>query len=296
MIKDWSKAGKFRFDEPLSAHTTFKIGGPCKVMLFPSTVEEIAEGIRLAKKEKLPYFILGNGSNFLVPDEGYPGVAIHLGEDFSKMQISGNRIRVQAGALMPTVAQRAYRAGLSGLEFASGIPGSIGGGVTMNAGAYGGEMKQVVEKVLVMDDQGRTFELNNEDMDFHYRHSCIQDHPWIILEVVFHLEPDQPEAILGRMEEFTRRRKEKQPLEYPSAGSTFKRPEGYFAGKLVDDTGLRGFRYKDAMVSEKHCGFIINAGNADFEQVITLIHMVQKLVYDKYGVLLEREVKILGEK
>ena len=292
---DWSLAGEFIFNEPLKKHTTFRIGGPAKGMLFPRTIEEIRQGVLLARASQLPYVILGNGSNLLVRDSGFPGVVIQLGRNFSKIERKGNLFIAQAGALMPTAAKRALKEGLTGFEFASGIPGSIGGGVNMNAGAYQGEMKDIVSFVRVLDRDLNLLELKKDAMNFSYRHSKAQEESMIIVEVGFSLAPGNPEEISALMEEYTKRRNFKQPLDKASAGSTFKRPEGYFAGKLIEDTGLRGFRYKDAMISQKHCGFVINEGEATCEDVLTLIHMVQKLVYDKFGVHLEREVKILGE-
>lgn len=292
---DWSLAGEFILNEPLKKHTTFRIGGPAKVMLFPRTIEEIRQGVLLARESQLPYVILGNGSNLLVQDSGFPGVVIQLGRNFSKIECKDNLFIAQAGALMPAAAKRALKEGLTGFEFASGIPGSIGGGVNMNAGAYQGEMKDIVSFVRVLDRDLNLSELKKEAMNFSYRHSKAQEESMIIVEVGFSLAPGNTEEISALMEEYTKRRNFKQPLDKASAGSTFKRPEGYFAGKLIEDTGLRGFRYKDAMISEKHCGFVINEGEATCEDVLTLIHMVQKLVYDKFGVRLEREVKILGE-
>lgn len=292
---DWSLAGEFILNEPLKKHTTFRIGGPAKVMLFPRTIEEIRQGVLLARESQLPYVILGNGSNLLVRDSGFQGVVIQLGRNFSKIECKDNLFIAQAGALMPAAAKRALKEGLTGFEFASGIPGSIGGGVNMNAGAYQGEMKDIVSFVRVLDRDLNLSELKKEAMNFSYRHSKAQEESMIIVEVGFSLMPGNPEEISALMEEYTKRRNFKQPLDKASAGSTFKRPEGYFAGKLIENTGLRGFRYKDAMISEKHCGFVINEGEATCEDVLTLIHMVQKLVYDKFGVRLEREVKILGE-
>ena len=253
---DWSLAGEFIFNEPLKKHTTFRIGGPAKVMLFPRTIEEIRQGVLLARASQLPYVILGNGSNLLVRDSGFPGVVIQLGRNFSKIERKGNLFIAQAGALMPTAAKRALKEGLTGFEFASGIPGSIGGGVNMNAGAYQGEMKDIVSFVRVLDRDLNLSELKKEAMKFSYRHSKAQEESMIIVEVGFSLMPGNPEEISALMEEYTKRRNFKQPLDKASAGSTFKRPEGYFAGKLIEDTGLRGFRYKDAMISQKHCGFV----------------------------------------
>lgn len=286
--------GRVLQNEPMKNHTTMKVGGPCDWMLVPSTEEEIIQALKTVQALNIPYMILGNGSNLLVRDGGIRGAVIKIGEDFSAIRIEGETLYAEAGALLSTVAKRAAEASLAGLEFASGIPGTIGGAMVMNAGAYGGEMKDVTVRVRVLD--GETIrEIPAAEMGFAYRYSHVLPKQWIVLGAEFCLQTDDAEEIQARIDDLTQQRTTKQPLEWPSAGSTFKRPEGYFAGKLIDDAGLRGFRYKDAQVSEKHCGFVINRGNASFQDIQTLIESVQKAVYEEFGVHLEREVKVIGE-
>ena len=241
------------------------------------------------------YFILGNGSNLLVGDKGYQGVVLKLDGPMEQITVEGTRVIAKAGALLSRVAVTAREHGLTGLEFAAGIPGSIGGGVVMNAGAYEGEMKQVVEAVRVMDSAGQVTTLDNDTMEFGYRTSIIRNRPYIVLEVVLGLAPGNREQIAARMEELMQLRKSKQPLGYPSAGSTFKRPEGHYAGKLIMDAGLRGFRIGGAQVSEKHCGFVINAGQATAADIREVIEEVQERVKEKFHVALEPEVVFLGD-
>ena len=253
--------------ESMSRHTTFRIGGPADLFVVPKSVDEIAEILKICREEKAPYFILGNGSNLLVSDKGYRGVVVQLYRGFGKITVSGEEIHAQAGALLSGIAAAARDASLTGFEFAGGIPGTLGGAVVMNAGAYGGEMKGVLKEVTVLTPEGEILSLAKGD----------------------------PEAIRSRMQELAGMRSSKQPLSYPSAGSTFKRPEGYFAGKLIMDSGLRGYQVGGAQVSEKHCGFVINAGNATAEDVCRLMADVQRIVREKFGVTLEPEVKFLGE-
>ena len=283
------------YDENLSKHTTFKIGGPCDIMIIPENEKEIIKAFSIIKDNNLDYMIIGNGSNLLVRDKGIRKVIIKIHDKFSKVSIDGEYVISQAGALLSKVAEKAMNHELTGMEFASGIPGDIGGAITMNAGAYGGEMKDIVEKVRVLNNKLEIIEYSNEEMNFRYRNSRVQDETLIVLEAILKLKKGKPEEIKLLYEDFKNRRESKQPLEYPSAGSTFKRPEGYYAGKLIDDSGLRGFRYKDAQVSEKHCGFIINVGNADFEQVNYVIKYIQNKVEEDSGVRLEPEVRIIGE-
>jgi UDP-N-acetylmuramate dehydrogenase len=237
--------------------------------------------------------VIGNGSNLLVRDEGYDGVIIKLGQNFAKYSIEDNVIKCQAGVYVSKIANEAYEHSLSGLEFAAGIPGMIGGAVAMNAGAYGGEFKDVIESVTVIDKRGNIQELSNDEMDFRYRHSIVLEKEYVVLETRIKLKDGNKQEIKSKMEEFLASRREKQPLDYPSAGSTFKRPEGYFAGKLIMDAGLRGYSVGDACVSEKHCGFVINKGNATATDIIKLIDNIKKIVKDKYDVELEEEVKII---
>lgn len=282
-------------DEPMKQHTTFKIGGPADYFLVPESGEEAGEIIKICKQTDIPYFILGNGSNLLVGDGGYRGVVIQIYRNMSAVTTEGTIITAQAGALLPSVAAVAKNASLTGFEFAGGIPGTVGGAAVMNAGAYGGEMKDVLVEVTVMDADGNIFTIPAEKLELGYRTSIIKKAGYIVLEAKIRLEEGNQEAIRERMKELTIQRTTKQPLEFPSAGSTFKRPEGYFAGKLVMDSGLRGYQVGGARVSEKHCGFVINAGGATAKDVRTLMENVRDIVYKKYGVTLEPEVKFLGE-
>lgn len=282
-------------DEPMKQHTTFKIGGPADYFLVPESGEEAGEIIKICKQTDIPYFILGNGSNLLVGDGGYRGVVIQIYRNMSAVTTEGTIITAQAGALLSSVAAVAKNASLTGFEFAGGIPGTVGGAAVMNAGAYGGEMKDVLVEVTVMDADGNIFTIPAEKLELRYRTSIIKKAGYIVLEAKIRLEEGNQEAIRERMKELTIQRTTKQPLEFPSAGSTFKRPEGYFAGKLVMDSGLRGYQVGGARVSEKHCGFVINAGGATAKDVRTLMENVRDIVYKKYGVTLEPEVKFLGE-
>ncbi|MDO5134930.1 MAG: UDP-N-acetylmuramate dehydrogenase [Eubacteriales bacterium] len=281
--------------ELMSRHTTFRIGGPADLFLLPKTGEDIRQIVKCCQEEGEPYFILGNGSNLLVSDEGYRGVVIQAFRNFSGIQVEGTCIRAQAGALLSGIASAAKNASLTGFEFAGGIPGTLGGAVVMNAGAYGGEMKDVIQEVTVLTTDGEVRCLPREDMAFGYRTSAVKEAGWCVLEAVLRLETGDPEEIRSRMQELTMRRVSKQPLEYPSAGSTFKRPEGFFAGKLIMDCGLAGYRVGGAQVSEKHCGFVINAGSATAADVCRLMKDVQDRVYEEFHVRLEPEVKFLGE-
>lgn len=280
--------------ELLSNHTTFRIGGAAKYFAVPKNEEEIMEAVDFAIVKDLPYYILGKGSNVLFADEGYPGVVIEIGAGMEKVERIGDTgIRAQAGVSLSALATFAAREGLSGLEFAGGIPGTLGGAVTMNAGAYGGEMKDVIVSAKVMDKEGAVQELSCEELQLGYRTSIVQKKQLVVLEAEFLLKPGETETIQNTMKELNAKRREKQPLEYPSAGSTFKRPEGYFAGKLIEDAGLRGYRVGDAQVSEKHCGFVVNRGKATCAEVIQLIEDVQKEVKEQFGVQLEPEVRII---
>ena len=283
------------FHEPMSRHTTFRVGGEAECMAVVETKEELSQLISYLGRIEQDYFVLGNGSNLLVGDKGYRGIIVKLGPRLSAVGVEKNHIAAGAGALLSKVAFAARDAGLSGLEFAAGIPGSIGGAIVMNAGAYGGEMKQVVQMVRVIDKEGEILTLDNDTMEFGYRTSIIRDRPFIVLGVVLKLTPGNKEEISARMEELMKQRKSKQPLEYPSAGSTFKRPEGYYAGKLIMDAGLRGYRIGGAQVSEKHCGFVINRGGASAADIREVIEEVQERVKDRFHVRLEREVIFLGD-
>ena len=282
-------------NEPMKRHTTFRIGGPADYYLCPHSAKEIQKVVEICREEKLPYFILGNGSNLLVSDQGYRGVVIQLWKNVSDIRVESCLIHAKAGASLAKIAAEALEEGLTGMEFAAGIPGTLGGAVVMNAGAYGGEMKDILKEVLVMDQQGRIFTLEKKDLKLGYRTSAVKEKGYIVLAAVLELRPGDREEIRKLMEDLKQKRVEKQPLDLPSAGSTFKRPEGYFAGKLIMDAGLRGFSVGGAQVSEKHCGFVVNTGGASASDVLTLIREVQKRVREKFGVELETEVKFLGE-
>lgn len=298
-LKECLEIGFALLDEPMAKHTTFKIGGPADYFVVPGNTEELSAVIRCCKAGEIPYFILGNGSNLLVGDLGYRGVVIHMGKQFEAVTFEdrGDLVAVtaEAGIVLSKLANEIAGYGLAGFEFAAGIPGTLGGAVTMNAGAYGGEMKDIVLSVKVVDSNGELHLLDKQEMDFGYRKSIIQKNSYLVTETVFLFKRGNKEEIYSTIRDLNRQRKEKQPLEFPSAGSTFKRPEGYFAGKLIMDAGLRGYRVGDIMVSEKHCGFVINAGNGTAKEARTLISDVDRIVYDKFGVHLEPEVRFLGE-
>lgn len=280
--------------EPMKLHTTFKAGGDARLFVMPRTEDEIVEVVSLCRKKNVEWMVLGHGSNLLVSDDGFDGVIIWLKKYMNGCRVEGNEIIAQAGAMMPMVAMEACKHGLSGLEFASGIPGTVGGGLTMNAGAYGGELSQVVKEVLVLTDQGELKHVPNEKLRFSYRHSVIQEKNWVVLQITFSLQSKNPTDIKLCMDDYNGRRREKQPLEYGSAGSTFKRPNGYFAGKLIEEAGLKGYRIGDAQVSEKHAGFVINLGNATALDIWKVCCHVKKVVKERFNVELELEVKMIG--
>lgn len=285
-----------RYDEPLKNHTTFKIGGNCIALIEPREVSDIVETIKICRENSIKFFVIGNGSNLLVPDEGYNGVIIKLKSEFSTIQVDGEYLIVNSGAKLSEVYTVAYENSLTGFEFASGIPGTIGGAIYMNAGAYGGEMKDIVESVEVLDlDNFELRELKNEELEFSYRKSIIQRKNYIVTIIKLKLQKGNKEEINAVYEDLRERRNSKQPLNFGSAGSTFKRPEGHFASKLIEDAGLKGYHINDAWVSEKHSGFIVNKGNASFKEVMELIEYVQKVVFEKFGVKLETEVRILKD-
>lgn len=288
-------SGNVKQQEPMSRHTTFRIGGPADFYLCPHSTKEVQEIVEICKEEKLPYFVLGNGSNLLVSDRGYRGVVIQLWKNFSDITVKDCCIQAKAGALLSKVAAEALEAGLTGMEFASGIPGTIGGAAFMNAGAYGGEMKDIIKSVKVLDTQGEARVLPKEELKMGYRTSIVKEKGYTVLSVELELTRGNQEEIRNTMEDLKERRTSKQPLEMPSAGSTFKRPEGYFAGKLIMDSGLRGFSVGGAQVSEKHCGFVVNKGGATAMDVLNLIREVQRRVKEQFGVDLETEVRFLGE-
>ena len=285
-----------RMGEPMSRRTTFRIGGPAEYFACPKTPEELRLLLDACKKDGIPYFILGKGSNLLVGDRGIPGLTIAM-EGLSAVSVEGETVTAQAGASLTAVCAAARQAGLAGLEFAYGIPGQVGGGVYMNAGAYGGELRDVLVQVEFLDEEGERRILPAEKLEMGYRRSFFTGKGCVILSAVFRLQrdPEGPEAVGARMEEIYRRRKEKQPLEWPSAGSTFKRPEGAYAAALIDRCGLKGFRVGGAQVSEKHAGFVINTGEAACADVLALIGEVRRIVKEKTGFVLEPEVRVTGE-
>ena len=282
-------------DEPMSRHTTFRVGGPADFFVTPKAKEEVRDVIRICKEAGMPYYIIGNGSNLLVSDAGYRGVIVQIYKEMNEVKVEGDLVKAQAGALLSGIAAKALGAELSGFEFASGIPGTIGGACVMNAGAYGGEMKDVLEFVTVLTGEGKIIELGRNELELGYRTSVIAKKGYIVLGAVLKLERGDGEKSKTYMDELKEKRVTKQPLEYPSAGSTFKRPEGYFAGKLIEDAGLRGFQVGGAQVSEKHCGFVINRDHATAADIMELMRQVQIRVKENSGVDLEPEVKRLGD-
>jgi len=286
---------KVLLNEPMSKHTTFRIGGPADYFVVPTEVEEIKALLLLCEEVGMPYYVIGNGSNLLVSDKGFRGVILQIYKAMNQVKTEGNIIIAQAGASLAQIAMEALKNELAGFEFAAGIPGTLGGAVRMNAGAYGGEMKDIVIKATVLTNRGEIIELSNEELQFGYRTSVIEKNGYVVLEAKIELNPGKREEIKAVMDDLRERRVSKQPLEFPSAGSTFKRPEGYFAGKLIQDAGLKGFQVGGARVSEKHSGFVINTGNATAAEVIELMRQVNEKVMDAFGVSLEPEVRRIGE-
>ena len=286
---------EMNINEKMSRHTTFKTGGPASLFIRPDSLEQLKKVVALLKRAEVPYFILGNGSNLLVSDKGYDGAIIST-DKFTDIRLEDEKtIYAEAGVKNSAIAAFARDNSLKGFEFAAGIPGSLGGAVIMNAGAYGGEMKLIVKEVRALSPQGEIIRLDNEALRFDYRTSALKGKDFIVISALLELEKGDKDEISAQMNELALKRKEKQPLEYPSAGSTFKRPEGYFAGKLIEDSGLRGYTVGGAMVSDKHCGFVINKGEATSKDIYTLILNVQNTVYEKFGVRLEPEVILLGK-
>ena len=280
--------------EAMSRHTTFKIGGPADYFLMPDKDTDVGRIVKICKESAIPYFILGNGSNLLVGDGGYRGAVIQIYKNMSAVTVEGTEITVQAGALLSSVAAAAKNAALTGFEFAGGIPGTMGGAVVMNAGAYGGEMKDVLESVTFLDSDLTERTLPAAELALGYRTSLFEQHPdWCVLSATVRLQPGDSAAILAEMQDYLQRRKDKQPMEWPSAGSTFKRPQGAFAGKLIEDCGLRGFTVGGAQISEKHCGFVINRGGATCADVVSLTDQVKAIVLQKTGYTLEREIRVV---
>jgi UDP-N-acetylmuramate dehydrogenase len=284
-----------RFDEPMSRHTSFRIGGPADALVLPTSVEDLQRTIVIARREGAPLTITGNGTNLLVRDGGIRGIVVKLADTFDRVLVDGSRITAQCGALLGNVSRTAQRHALSGLEFAVGIPGTIGGAIIMNAGAYGGEMKEVVTRCSVLEEDGTLREMLPEDLRFGYRTSALQGTRTLVVEVEMVLRPGDPAVISTKMNDFTMQRESKQPLALPSAGSVFKRPPGHYVGPMVEGLGLKGYRIGDAEVSEKHAGFIVNRGAATARDVLALIQHVRQSVYEKYGVSLDTEVRVIGE-
>ena len=288
------EADQIRREEPLSRHTTFRVGGPAEYLVTPQ-IAQIPQVVELCRRYDLPLTVIGNGSNLLIADGGLRGVVMEIGKAASGIRVIDEEdLAVSAGSLLSETAAFAAKEGLAGMEFAAGIPGSLGGAVVMNAGAYGGEMKDILSGVRVLTQRGEIRVRPADELELSYRHSRMMDERDNVLEARLNLTQDSTAVIRARMEELRKKRVEKQPLEYPSAGSTFKRPEGYFAGKLIEDAGLRGFRVGDAQVSEKHCGFVINRGAATAAQILELMQEVQRRVREHSGVDLEPEVRLLG--
>lgn len=283
-------------NEPMKAHTSFKIGGEADVFVSPTTKEQLVDVINICKTHQVPYYIIGNGSNLLVSDKGFRGVIIEVSKNLSAIRVEDNRIVAQSGALLARIAKVAEGESLTGFEFAHGIPGTLGGAVTMNAGAYDGEISHVIVSAEVIDEAGSIKILSKDELELGYRTSIIQKKGYIVLEATIQLQQGIQENITARMKELAQKRRDKQPLEYPSAGSTFKRPVGHFAGKLIMDSGLRGFAIGGAKVADKHCGFVINSDEATFEDVMNLIEHIQHVVKDKFQVDLEPEVRVIGER
>lgn len=281
-----------REQEPMKLHTSMEVGGPAAYFFEPGSEEEVLSLLQILKEEEIPFYVIGNGTNLIVKDEGFDGVIIRMMR-MSRIDARGEVLFAECGALLKDIAKEALDHSLTGFEFASGIPGSLGGAVTMNAGAYDGEMKDVIREVRLLDKDGNVFVKSAEEMDFSYRHSICSEGDYLVLSAVIALQKGAQEQIRNRMEELSEKRREKQPMEFPSSGSTFRRPEGYFAGKLITDAGLKGFRMGGAQVSEKHAGFIINRDHATAEDVLSLIAHVQKEVLRREGVELKCEVKIL---
>ncbi len=311
MNKDWYNKlrtifneDNIKIEEPLKEYTSFKIGGSADFLVTPSNIEELVSTTKLCKDMMIPYYVIGNGSNLLVGDKGYHGVIIHISPSLSDFEVEKLRVTqgieyyqviAESGVLLSDLASQIANCELTGFEFASGIPGSLGGALTMNAGAYGGEMKDCVTSAKVIDEHGEIITLNLKELELGYRTSAIQKRGLVVLSVEFQFAKGEKEAIISTMDELAKKRQEKQPLELPSAGSAFKRPEGHFAGKLIMDAGLRGYRVGDIMISTKHCGFVVNVGEGSAKDVKAVLSHVDNTVFEKYGVHLEPEVRFLGD-
>ena len=293
-LRSYVSEDNIHLQEPMAVHTTFRVGGPADCLIEIESAEQLKKVQQYLYQVEYPFTVVGNGSNLLVSDNGYQGIILQIGRKMNHISVNGNVIVAQSGATMAQVAAEAWKNGLTGLEFASGIPGTVGGGVVMNAGAYGGELAQVVTYVQVLNVEGEFMNLDNDTLEFGYRKSTIRRQPFIVTEVTFELTPGDPEMIKAKMDELAAKRREKQPLEFPSAGSTFKRPEGHYAGELIMNAGLRGFQVGGARVSDKHCGFVVNTGNASAADIMDVIWEVQRRVKDRFEVDLEPEVVFLG--
>lgn len=295
LLREAADTAEILEHESMKRHTTFRIGGPADVFAVPDTEQAAAQIIRVCRECGVPYYVIGNGSNLLVADRGYRGVIVQIYRNMSEIAIDGDVVSAQAGAMLSVIAKRAQAAGLAGFEFASGIPGTVGGAAVMNAGAYGGELRDVLVDVTVLDRDNRIRTVPAEELQLGYRYSVIPQNGWIVLAARLRLQPGDPQQILRRMEELKEQRVSKQPLDLPSAGSAFKRPPGNFAGKLIMEAGLRGFAVGDAQVSEKHCGFIVNRGQATAQDVRGLIEAVIARVREQSGISLEPEIRMIGE-
>lgn len=293
-LYDIIKTHNVLLNEPMKNHTSFKVGGPVDFLITPENYDEVVNSIKLCNEEKIPYYIIGKGSNLLVKDGGFRGAVIKLTK-LNKIEVIDRTITVQGGADLCDVSTAALQYNLTGFEFACGIPGTVGGAVAMNAGAYDGEIKNVIAKALVVDKQGNLIKLNKEELELGYRMSAVQIHGYTVLESSFNLSVGEHDKIKARIDDLTKKREDKQPLEYPSAGSTFKRPEGYFVGKLIEDCSLKGYTIGGAQVSQKHGGFVINKGDATAKDILDLIQYIQKTIKDRFGVELHPEVRIIGE-
>lgn len=282
-------------DEPMKNYTTIKTGGLADIIVMPQSITEIQSVIKICKENDVPYFVMGKGSNLLVSDKGMRCVVVKLGDKFAKITIDGNDVIAQAGVSLSELSEKIMEKSLKGFEFAGGIPGTLGGATTMNAGAYGGEMKDIIKSVKVLNTEGEIINLSSEELEFGYRTSMIQVKNYIVLEVKMEFEKGSYEEIAKTTKDLMETRKAKQPLHLPSCGSVFKRPAGHFAGKLIEDSGLKGKKIGGAKVSKLHCGFIVNVDNATTNDVLDLIELIQKTVKSKFGIQLETEVKIIGE-
>lgn len=293
-LKQVISEDKILMNEPMKNHTTFRIGGPADIFIVPENIEDIKNVCEIAREQEIPIFILGNGSNLLVADQGMEGIVLQIYKNFSGVSVNGSEITIKAGTLLSVAAKTALTEGLTGFEFAGGIPGTFGGAVVMNAGAYGGEIVQVLKEAVVLTKDGEVKTIPAKELELGYRTSNILKNEYVVLSGTISLEKGDPGEIQEKMEKYALARRTKQPLEYPSAGSTFKRPEGHFAGKLIQDAGLRGYQVGGARVSDKHCGFVINQKNATAADVMQLIKDVQKRVKEQFDVDMEPEVKRIG--